>query len=529
MARNRTTTLVSAIILLACGLAVPSSPARAQSAPAPQAADQAPESKLAFSSSDTKLVDSFNWAKKQAMAYVQPGTDPVGLWYETGLPGRTRFSMRDTSHQVMGAQALGLAAYNLNMLRHFAAGISDSRDWCSYWGIDRWGRPASVDNKSDAQFWYCLPANFDDLDAMYRMFLWTGDQTYMNDPVFLNFYDRTVNDYVTRWDLDPEHIMSRKRWLNVRGEFDPTVSLQTARGIPGYAENPRDYVVGIDLLVTEYLAFRDYAYIQQYRGNDDSAQIFLKKAGEVLNLINTTWWDDEAHQYYAQLDKDYKMQGQGGGALLYWGVADDGPKGQSAVSALVDNIQQHPGGQVEGASHFAEDLYRYGAPDTAYAEIMDLTTPGRNRQEYPEVSYSVISAMVNGLMGINLEAPPPLEAYNVGNNFTEITIKTLPALSKQTAWAELRNLPIRSNEVSVRHDGLGKTTFTNEIGPSLYWKAELPGKYDTLLVNGKPMKASPGEEPIGRVTSWVKIIVGAGDSITIQTPPPTNPDLQKGH
>ena len=60
-----------------------------------------PESKLAFSSSDAQLVRAFDWARKQAMAYVQGDRDPVGLWYETGLPGRTRFSMRDTSHQLV--------------------------------------------------------------------------------------------------------------------------------------------------------------------------------------------------------------------------------------------------------------------------------------------------------------------------------------------------------------------------------------------------------------------------------------------
>ena len=122
--------------------------------------DRTPKSMLQFASSDARKVQGFNWAKQQAMDYVHGGCDPVGAWYETGLPGRTRFSMRDTSHQAMGAQALGLADYSLNMLRHFAENISDSKDWCSFWGIDRWGRPASVDYKSDARFWYDLPANF---------------------------------------------------------------------------------------------------------------------------------------------------------------------------------------------------------------------------------------------------------------------------------------------------------------------------------------------------------------------------------
>jgi hypothetical protein len=91
-----------------------------------------PESKLTFTSSDAQLVHAFDWAEGQAMAYVQGGSDPVGLWYETGLPGRTRFSMRDTSHQSMGAQALGLAAYTHNMLHRKMRGLTAAairRSW----------------------------------------------------------------------------------------------------------------------------------------------------------------------------------------------------------------------------------------------------------------------------------------------------------------------------------------------------------------------------------------------------------------
>ena len=158
--------------------------------------------------SDRQLIAAFVWAKQQALSYVNDG-DPVGPWYEAALPGRHAFCMRDVSHQAAGAQALGLSRYTHNMLHRFAENISESRDWCSYWEIDRLNRPAPVDYKNDRLFWYNLPANFDILDACYRMYLWTGDRSYVDDPVFLNFYHRTVTDYVSRWNLDLVHIMTR--------------------------------------------------------------------------------------------------------------------------------------------------------------------------------------------------------------------------------------------------------------------------------------------------------------------------------
>ncbi|MFZ0594044.1 MAG: hypothetical protein WAM39_26545, partial [Bryobacteraceae bacterium] len=179
------------------------------------------ESALTLDSSDARLVEAFNWAKRQALEFAFDG-DPVGLWYEAALPGREAFCMRDVAHQATGAHALGLAPHTRNMLHRFAENISESKDWCSYWEIDRYNRPSPADYKSDSEFWYCLPANYDVLDACYRMFLWTGDLTYLDDPAFLNFYNRTVTDFERRWNLDLDRIMRRKRFENISGgDFDP--------------------------------------------------------------------------------------------------------------------------------------------------------------------------------------------------------------------------------------------------------------------------------------------------------------------
>ena len=87
------------------------------------------------------------------------------------------------------------------MLRRFSGEIGEARDWCSLWEIDRHGRPAHADFRSDDDFWYNLPANFDVLDASYRMYVWSGDSACTaTDPMLLGDDDRTVTDYVARWD-----------------------------------------------------------------------------------------------------------------------------------------------------------------------------------------------------------------------------------------------------------------------------------------------------------------------------------------
>jgi hypothetical protein len=464
-------------------------------------------SNLEFSSSDARLMAAFDWAKKEAMAYVFDG-DQVGPWYEAALPGRRAFCMRDVSHQAAGAQALGLEKYTHNMLHRFAENISPSRDWCSYWEINYMNQPAPVDYKNDAEFWYNLPANFDVLDACYRMFLFTGDASYIDDPAFLNFYNRTVTDYVSRWDLGVDHVMSRTNMGAGTTYF---------RGDPSYEESRRDLVLGVDLLATQYAGYRSFAAIQAIRGDQGAARAYLASASDIKRLVNTTWWNSTERHFYAFFDKDRQFRGRAGADLLYRDVADDGPKAQSALHDLMEQMQSEPAGAVEPASHFAEILYRYGEPDSAYTEIMDLARTGRDRQEYPEVSFSVIGAIVGGLVGIGVEPVVPIEDVAKGKQFA-IVIKTLPQLTSKTAWVEVRNVPIGGGKVSVRHDENRATVFTNQGTKEVTWEAAFPGSFASLTLDGRPVEAHVASGCLGHKVSWIRVPVKGGTSARVAVP-----------
>jgi len=472
-----------------------------------QSHDRTRQSRLELRSSDTRLVQSFNWARQQAMAYVFDG-DPVGPWYEAALPGRRAFCMRDVAHQVAGAQALGLSKYTHNMLRRFAENISASKDWCSYWEINYLNQPAPIDFKSDTEFWYNLPANFDILDACYRMYLWTGDRSYIEDPVFMNFYDRTVKDYVSRWDLDVDRIMARSN----PGQTPPFF-----RGDPSYEESRRDMVLGVDLLATQYVGYRSYATIQAIRGDHDSAHLYLESASDVKGLINRAWWNPAEGYFFSFLDKDHHFQGHAGADLLYRDVTEEGPKTQGALDTLLEKMRSEPASEVEAESHYAEILYRYGKPEPAYGEILDLTRPGRERQEYPEVSYSVIEAIVNGLMGVDVEPDVPIKDLVQGKPF-ETFVRTLPQLTGKTTWAELRNLPIGEGAITVRHYGEIRTTLINHEKTDLNWEAAFPGSFATLVVNGKSAEAHTEFRHLGHAVTWVKIKVKPGASACVEVP-----------
>ena len=81
---------------------------------------QPQKQELSFMTSDSRLQQTFDWAKKMALGYVGASTDPVGPWYEASLPQREAFCMRDVSHQCGGAEVLGLTKENFNMLFELA-------------------------------------------------------------------------------------------------------------------------------------------------------------------------------------------------------------------------------------------------------------------------------------------------------------------------------------------------------------------------------------------------------------------------
>jgi hypothetical protein len=455
------------------------------------------DSRVELDSSDPRLNEGFRWAKNQALAYVFTG-DPVGPWYEAALPGRQAFCMRDTAHQSTGAQILGLAAFNENMLGKFAQNISASKDWCSYWEMNKDNIPAPVDYVNNRDFWYNLPANFDVLDACYRQFLWTGNKAYL-DPAFLNFYTHTVTDYVKRWDIQGDGFLQH---LPEYGH----------RGIASYEERHIGQTrVGADLVAAQFAAYLDYAQIQSWGGDHASAEEFSAKASHLKSLYNKDWWSDSSGSFFAAIGNDGQFianlgPGLGSNVLfpLYCSLIDAGQKTEVALDEISARfpVDDEAVGGVEEGSYLPEILYRYGRADVAYRALQGLMAPTLKRREYPEVSFAAVGACATGLMG--------LSANSVRN-----TVDTFPQLSA-IEWVELKHVPIFANQASVRHVGNRKTTFTNESGTSLHWRASFPGRFEKLTVDGKQTTANSGTRLGGATETWILVTVDHGAKHTVE-------------
>lgn len=412
------------------------------------------DGKISFTSDDPVLVQGFEWARKQALAYVNRGNDPVGHWYEAALPNRYAFCMRDVSHQLIGAHMLGLDDINKNLLSKFVKAISESRDWCGYWEIDKWNRPAPVDYKTDQDFWYNLPANFDIIDACYRAYLWTGDSTYLYDPAFIGFYEKSLNEYVNRWDPDHDGLME--------GARDST----TSRGLSSYNEE-KFGKVGVDLLAGQFIGNHDYGKMLKIRKLPMVAAAYSAKADSIRNHLNTIWWAPEhkLYHHYIRYDGSWLDDRQMMSFLLRWDVVPT-ERTQSVLNHLLSVYEQTC---VEMNTYYPLEFYRANRIEAGYSLLARLMSPDLKRREYPEVSYAVLETIAMGVMGIVPDAATR-------------TVTTTPKLAACTRWAELKDMPLFDGTITLRHDGFS-STLTNHTKQKVTWIAKsADGKTKTLTV-----------------------------------------------
>lgn len=438
------------------------------------------ESSLSFDCSSPQVEEGFAWAKKQALGFVNLG-DPVGDWYEAALPGREAFCMRDLSHQCTGARVLGLQELTLNMFRHFACNISVTRDWCTFWEIDKNGHPCPADYRDDSSFWYNLPANFDVLQACFREFLWTGNIAYLEEPCFRRFYAATVGEYIARWDKDgdgiPEHHAS----------YD-------SRGLGSYNEggHGKGASLGGDLIVLQYAAFRAFAAMHEHEGSPVIAAELRRRAAGLKLSYNAAWWDSARQRLQSLMLEGGSFSDEDIPECqifpLLCDIIDQGEKRERTLQATIEG----PRPNVEARTYFPEIWYRYGRNEAAFEELMALVDRALPRREYPEVSFSVIGSMACGMMGIDVDA-------------RERMVATIPRLTTEVSWGCMDNVPVLDSLISVRHDGIHESVLENRAGPALRWKACFPVNAQHLTVDGKRMPAETESGRDGKLCSFVTV------------------------
>jgi hypothetical protein len=194
--------------------------------------------------------------------------------------------------------------------------------------------------------------------------------------------------------------------------------------------------------------------------------------------------------------------------VLYFGATKDLGHIRAALSHI-ESAEYLKNIGIEEESYLAQTFYRFGENEAAYERIMDLTRPDKNRREYPEVSFSVIGAMVMGMMGI--------EGVDDGNSERPL-LHSISRLLKNSDSATLTGVRIRENLVDLEHVGDRRSTLTNRSGPTLHWQAAFSGKVPFLIVNGHPVRAKISSNATLAPVSWIITDVASGATVVVSRP-----------
>jgi len=417
-----------------------------------------------FFSSNPRLCQGFHWAVNQALAYVSDDA-PVGPCYESALPGRDAFCMRDVSHQAIGAHFLGLAPHNRSMMRTFARHIREERDFCSYWEITSEGLPAAVDYTDDSDFWYNLPANFDVTCACSALYDLTGDQGYLLEPVMADFHRLSAENYLRRWDRDKDGLVDR-------------VDTDGRRGIASYDEaHVFGYRVAADALSAQCAALAAVARMYRLKGESGRAADFQAESERIAALYAKEWWNGAEKRFSTFLMKDGSFSTVNSGINAHMPLRCGIIKNPDQISGQLDYlISIEPELNVEDRSYIPEILWRYGRDDDAMRIWLKMTSPDYKRREYPEVSFAAVDAIVCGYMGLRADA-----AAN--------TLYTRSA-AKDGEWAQILDAPVWGGCIDLMHEGKSASELTNRTGRTLLWKARLSGHTAILPVEpGETVRA----------------------------------------
>lgn len=447
-----------------------------------------------FSSSDKNLERTFFWSKKMALSYAHDNTDPVGYWYEAALPGRNAFCMRDASHQSIAAEMLGLSKHNLNIMEKFAENISEPKDWCSHWEIDKWNNSCPADYVDDANFWYNLNANFDVIFACWRLYEWTGDERYLKNEKLDKFYKLSVNEYVERWLLEPENILLRQPEMNVK----PTTEgrYRIVRGLPSYVENYPGLTNSSDLVASLYGGFHAYSQMLATLGQKSESEKYLYQAEEYRRNLEENWWNDNINAYHTFWTKENQFADGEGLTYMLWFNAAQKPE---RIRGTIAKMMARKNWNIENISHFPLLWYRYGYTDEAY-NILE-TIVSANRREYPEVSYGMIEGIVCGTMGILPSA-------------SQKRVTTLPKI-KGGHTMQIENLPMLGGCVTVEHEGNKSSRFVNNTLGKLTWEAAFMGEVSEMTVNNKKPKVQTRTDIMGNKISYVEVELSVGEEALV--------------
>lgn len=480
--------------------------------------------RISIHTSHQNLAQAFQWAVEKALSHVQTGksgvvdrwekgdgTGPVAYLpcYWGGYNFRSAFYSRDICHQVVGGHLLNLDIENYTMLGEFAKTATAERKWYPLWALNFDGSPFKLDYRSDTDFVREVPAAFELVEKAYQLYRWTGDKQYLQDETLWNYYTHIVNEFIEWHD---------QRQPNGVAEGDGSGDI--FRGVATYNEGRGIPLVEAgDGIACQFRALEAFAWMAKARGEVVRFREYAQRAENLKNYFNTQW---SVKPGTKRLVRGYNRHGE---ALTNWGkenswfmllknIAEPGARTEKYLDFVNKSARSKKGRPVniEARSYLPETFFNNHRNKEGWQwlkdmiEHIDLRFPvdqTTGHGNYPEISFVIISNVVEGLMGVLPDAP-------------DRQISTLSRLPGEIPDLTVNNISVGAALFSVSHLGTNQSVLCYQSGVGTYrWQARFYGHHPMIRVNGNTLKAQH-QHWNGAYISYVEVEVKPGEIIQVK-------------
>lgn len=487
---------------------------------------------LSIVTSDKTLEQEFNWAKDKARSYVMTGKSGIinksELFggegnvtyipcYQAGYPFRSAFYIRDYCHQMSGAHLLGLQIENLEMLKAFLHTANAERKWYPLWALNFDGSAYSVDYTNDSCFVRQVPSVFELVEKAWQQYLWTGNKNILTEPVLWNAYSRIVTDFVTLHD---------QQLPNGIAEGDGSGNI--FNGIATYNEYNIPLIEAGDGIGAQYQAFCSYAAMLSARGEYMEAEKFKEKAQQIKDYFNHQWSNKEGENNYVRAVTVRHEQltdfGRENSIFMPLKHIVEPSARNKAYLGYCDILYKEADpsiSNIESMTYLPDTYFSYNMVDKAWEwtkriqrdceknHIVSLVGSNRN---YPEVSFTTISNIVENMLGFEPDAPNHAFA-------------TIPRLPQEITNLGVSNIILGKHRINVMHEGNTTTIIKHISGDKdIQCTIRFYGNYPQISID-KTLFTAFHTELNGEKISQVRVTIPIGSSIKAKAINPDNISL----
>lgn len=404
---------------------------------------------MRLESSSRFLQDAFRWAVEKTGQFVVTGTrsGPVnkgegGKWYGpgrrvldaptepwaqprdyqpafwAGYYDRTAYYIRDFVHQAAGAYLVGLEKELFNMFYTFVSHANEKTGWFAPWAFNFDNSVYYMDTPNETEFVRELTAQFELVETAYRLYLWSGDRRYVEDEVIFHFIQKTLTELTDRLD---GAVLGEKNGI-------PEGFGHIFRISATYNERGFNAAEAADSIAALYQAILAYANILKLRGDSREAAVQRRRAEELKKYFNREWSVAEGTDRFVYAvdntgTKHFEWEKNGreihGGETLMFiplkQLSEPGERNERLLDYIHD-CQLDPrtrGDNIESLTYLPDLFFRSGRAEEGWYWMKHIIaqkdlphehkTQGANG-DYPEISFTFVSQVVEGLMGISVDA-----------------------------------------------------------------------------------------------------------------------------